>query len=492
MPASTPRSPTRGRGVSTSAGAGPGAPTARGGGSASTSRVPLELSPVERRLALGDREPALVERPADDHAGERRRRRGGELAQVVEGADPARVDQLRPGLGRGLGAGRELVQPRTLERPVDLDRGEDETAAPRGGRGRRSRRRPRRRWRAPSPRPRPAPARASAATTIRSPCSAASASTRAGSESAAVPRIARAAPAASTAATSPASRRPPPTWTGTLDRVADPLDVLDVDRGARAGPVEVDDVQRPRALLDPAPSGVERIGVEGGLALVVALDQPDGAPAADVDRGIEDQAASRNRGADRRRSWPAGRGRRRSTSPGGTGPRRPAGARSRRRSARRATAVPSTSASRLRPRGEAVDEVERGPVGDPARQLGLRCPGDRLPADVRDLQARRPRVRRRGPRSARAPPRRRARSRTRTGAGTRGRCRAPASRPRPARRSAGRARARRSAPSPRRRRRRPAGPAPSAARASSWSSVITASAPTRSNAFSTERRFPIP
>ena len=69
-------------------------------------------------------------------------------------------------------------------------------------------------------------------------------------------------------------------------------------------------------------------------------------------------------------------------------------------------------------------------------------PIDRLPADVRDLQARRRRAGRPRPRSGRGPRRRRARSTTRTGAGSRGRCRAPGSRPRPARRSAGRARAR--------------------------------------------------
>ena len=48
-----------------------------------------------------------------------------------------------------------------------------------------------------------------------------------------------------------------------------------------------------RALLDPAPRGVERVGVEGGLALVVALDEPHRAAVADVDRRVEDQAGDR-------------------------------------------------------------------------------------------------------------------------------------------------------------------------------------------------------
>ena len=68
--------------------------------------------------------------------------------------------------------------------------------------------------------------------------------------------------------------------------------MLEVDRGAGAGAVEVDHVQRLGALPDPAPRGVARVGVERGLALVVALDQAHRAPAADVDRRVEDQAGA--------------------------------------------------------------------------------------------------------------------------------------------------------------------------------------------------------
>ena len=98
-----------------------------------------------------------------------------------------------------------------------------------------------------------------------------------------------AAPAASTASTSVAWRSPPPACTGTLDRRADPLELLDVDRCPLAGAVEVHDVQRLRALVDPPPRRLARVGVERGLALVVALDEAHGPPAADVDRRVEDQ-----------------------------------------------------------------------------------------------------------------------------------------------------------------------------------------------------------
>ena len=60
----------------------------------------------------------------------------------------------------------------------------------------------------------------------------------------------------------------------------------------RARSVEVDDVQGACALVGPAARRVERVGVERRLALVVALNQPDRASAADVDGGIEDHAGT--------------------------------------------------------------------------------------------------------------------------------------------------------------------------------------------------------
>ena len=46
------------------------------------------------------------------------------------------------------------------------------------------------------------------------------------------------------------------------------------------------------AFAGPAPRGVDRVGVVGGLALVVALQQPHGLAAADVDRRVEDHAGT--------------------------------------------------------------------------------------------------------------------------------------------------------------------------------------------------------
>ena len=127
---------------------------------------------------------------------------------------------------------------------------------------------------------------------MRSPCSAASTSTSAGSLSAAVPRIARCAAHGEHRLDVLRLAEATADLYLDVDRLADPLDVLDVHRRALARAVEVDDVERPRALVDPAPSGLARVGVERGLALVVALDQPHRAPVADVDRRVEDHTAT--------------------------------------------------------------------------------------------------------------------------------------------------------------------------------------------------------
>ena len=74
-----------------------------------------------------------------------------------------------------------------------------------------------------------------------------------------------------------------------LDDGADPTHVVEVRGRSLARAVEVDDVQRPGPLLDPAQRRFDRIRVEDGLALVVALDEPHGVTVPDVDRGIEDQ-----------------------------------------------------------------------------------------------------------------------------------------------------------------------------------------------------------
>ena len=72
----------------------------------------------------------------------------------------------------------------------------------------------------------------------------------------------------------------------------DPPEVVERRRRAGAGAVEVDDVQVARARLDPRPRGLQRIVVVDGLRVEVAVREPHGAPAADVDRGVEDHAAT--------------------------------------------------------------------------------------------------------------------------------------------------------------------------------------------------------
>ena len=137
------------------------------------------------------------------------------------------------------------------------------------------------------------PDRESTETTTRSPWAAAIASAISGSRTAAVPRTIRSAPAEIASSTFFESRRPPPSWTGTLTAANDPADVLEVHGLARAGAVEIDDVEPARSPVYPAPGRDDRIVVVGHLLVVVALDQPDGLAVADVNRRVEDQLQMR-------------------------------------------------------------------------------------------------------------------------------------------------------------------------------------------------------
>ncbi len=66
--------------------------------------------------------------------------------------------------------------------------------------------------------------------------------------------------------------------------------MLEVRRGAAPGAVEVDDVQRPRAVVDPALGGVERVGVVDGLRVEVPLVEAHRLAVEDVDRRQQDHA----------------------------------------------------------------------------------------------------------------------------------------------------------------------------------------------------------
>ena len=81
-----------------------------------------------------------------------------------------------------------------------------------------------------------------------------------------------------------------------LDRhaelVRDPLEVVEALR--RPGPrtVEVDDVEEPRARLDPRARGLDRRVAVDGLLGEVALHQPHRLALGDVDRRVEDHGGA--------------------------------------------------------------------------------------------------------------------------------------------------------------------------------------------------------
>ena len=71
-----------------------------------------------------------------------------------------------------------------------------------------------------------------------------------------------------------------------------PPQVLEIRRAALDRAIEVDDMQRARALVDPALRGVERVVVVDRFAREVALHQADGLAAANVDGREEYHSAS--------------------------------------------------------------------------------------------------------------------------------------------------------------------------------------------------------
>ena len=107
-----------------------------------------------------------------------------------------------------------------------------------------------------------------------------------------MPITTRAAPASSTRRDRVGVAQPAADLDRALDRGGDPPHRLEVLRLTRLGAVEVDDVQELGPFAGPALRRVDRVGVVGGLALVVALQQPHRLAAADVDRRVEDHAAA--------------------------------------------------------------------------------------------------------------------------------------------------------------------------------------------------------
>ena len=70
-----------------------------------------------------------------------------------------------------------------------------------------------------------------------------------------------------------------------LAQRGDLFNKLGVGRSTLAGAVEVNDMEHLRALVDPALRRPGRVVVKDRLSVVIALDQPHAAPAADIDRG---------------------------------------------------------------------------------------------------------------------------------------------------------------------------------------------------------------
>src|SRR5215210_2229744 len=243
---------------------------------------------VQRRLALGDREAALVEGLADDHAGEVDLAQAGERAEVVEVADPARVQEAP---AHGLRDVADVVEVGPLEPAVAVDVRVDE-----GGHA----------------------AVAEAADRVAGRHLGRLCPARGGDVAAADvdrdeharaergdDRVEEVDVAERRGADDHALGARPQRLADGLEgaqapavlhrhaRLArDPAQVLDRLRLAGARAVEVDDVEEPRARLDPRPRGRQRIVVVDGRVLEAALDEAHRPAVEDVDGGIEDHAAA--------------------------------------------------------------------------------------------------------------------------------------------------------------------------------------------------------
>ena len=125
------------------------------------------------------------------------------------------------------------------------------------------------------------------ATTRSGPWRATIARTNAGSVSAPVPTVTRAAPVPIAPATATAVRRPPPSSTRArpCTSATTSAAVSQLLRLAVPGPVEVHDVEPRRPLADEPRGDGDRIGLVGDLAVEVALAQAHHPPAEDVDGG---------------------------------------------------------------------------------------------------------------------------------------------------------------------------------------------------------------
>ena len=109
---------------------------------------------------------------------------------------------------------------------------------------------------------------------------------------AAVPTIARSAPARSASRTASTVRRPPPYWIG-MPVSATIRRRWSSDFGSPERAPSRSTTCRKRApAVDPGPRGLQRVVVVGGRVLEAALDQAHGLAVHDVDRRVEDHATA--------------------------------------------------------------------------------------------------------------------------------------------------------------------------------------------------------
>src|SRR5262245_56298834 len=240
---------------------------------------------AECRTCLGDREAPFVECPPDDHALEVVESESSERAQVIEGSDAARVDDVAVGRGGHISQRGEIG---TLHQAVDVDGRVDEAPQAPAGQFRDHI------GRLEVGSLRPAVGRDLPGAGVDG-----------GDHPVSVRRCDRFGHLGI------ANRRRAqhhPLRAG-RDRLLDLLgvtetpaelhwdvhgrddaaDMLEVDGLSLPRSVEVDDVQPARAAVHPPSCRDDRIVVIARLPLVVALDEPDGLAAPDVDRREKDQ-----------------------------------------------------------------------------------------------------------------------------------------------------------------------------------------------------------
>src|SRR4051794_39145061 len=250
-----------------------------------------ETLAAEGGLSVGYREPALVQRAADDHPRQAPEREVAERMQIVERADAAGVDEARMGLLGGPREIRQFLDRRPAQRAVHLNRSEHERPNAACREVGKCLRRRRGGVALPSldghmPAARIETDDDSLAMVLRERGHETGLGQRRGPEHDAI--CAR--------LQGRRDRAGVPQSAADLDRHlglrGDPAHLLQVPRFTFARTVQIDDVKRSRSLLQPAACGVERVVVVGRLTPVVALKQPDGVTIPDVDRRIEDHAGT--------------------------------------------------------------------------------------------------------------------------------------------------------------------------------------------------------